>query len=490
MRSRKRTDWPVVVYRYWVGLESTTWNTLPPRAQQEAEAMRLLWNQFVDAFAQPHALIAPHATLSEACLGRPEALALASSPHRQLRHSFFDSLRQLNLDSPVTWANKQFVLTQFQAAVTRFYKKQNRPPRRKLGPIEEVHFHHRFTSGGLPVERLFGRGQRVHLEPVSPEAFDSRRPQRQRKRLARTSGSFLVGDAPLAFRVILHRPLPQGAYVKAATLIGRQEAKRPAGWNFSDAYVAAAPWRWSLHLTLETPPLAAPLREQSASLAALQVSCHFVGEEQLRIAMLTDASGREEAVMLPTAILRAWRYKRTLQSKAHQLLLETLSQLRETPHLERLSQAVRLSLAHVASIRTPGLWRLASLLEGENPHGIARTILRHWADRSIRLLREMRGLEQHYLSHRDWFYRNTALQLCQRYQQFVLTSTSAKASDTAYQLAAPGRFLTFFLQAAKKTNTEVHMQNDPTTPGEDKQQSRAGLEVEEVKLSQIAKGRL
>jgi hypothetical protein len=429
--------------------------------KQEAEAMRMLWNRLIDVFEQRRDATVLHDANNESCPAQQSTPLYVQPSLGQLQQSLSDSIKQINVASSAAWANKQFVLTQFQAALSRFYKKQNRPPQRKLGQPEEVHFHHRFTSGGLPVERVFGRGQRLHLEPVSVEALDPLLPQRQRKRHARTIGSFLVGDIPLSFHMILHRPLPQGAYLKAATLIGRQEMKGVGLQPHKDGHFSSARWRWSLHLTLETPPLTAPLREGTESIAVLNIACQFINEEQLRIAVLTDLSGREEEVCLPAGILQGWRYKRALQSRADQLITEVKAQLRNLVETEQLPQAARRLLAHLEAIHTAGLWRLFALLESEENHTSATLdIIRRWAIQSTRLLRETRGLERRYLNHRDWFYHNTALQLCRRYQRLVITTVPSGESNTFQQLAAPGRFVSFLLQAARKTNTEVQVQND------------------------------
>jgi hypothetical protein len=433
---------------------------MPERVRQEAEAMRDLWNQLVDVFTQRRAALA-----RQAAGGLPEptpelTARVVLSSASSLPRSFFEHMRTLAAASAVTWANKQCVLTQFQAAVTRFYKKQNRPPRRKVGPLAEVQFQHRFTSGGLPVERMFGRGQRVHLETITPDAFDARLPQRRRKRLARTTGSFLVGDAPLSFHLILHRPFPQGAYLKAATLVGRQAVRGVELQPHKDGHFSSARWRWSLHLTLETPPLTAPLREGTEPIAALNIACRFINEEQLRIAVLTDLSGREEEICLPAGVLHGWRYKRTLQSRTDHLLAEVKAQLRGLLGMEPLPQTARRLLAHLEVVHTAGLWRLYALLEKGNHKGATLDIVRRWAMQSTRLQGETRGLERRYLNHRDWFYHNTALQLCRRYQRLVITTVPSGESTTFQHLAAPGRFISFLLQAAKKTNTEVQVQND------------------------------
>ena len=224
MRPRKRAGWPITVYRYWVSLEHDTRSDLPTSVQHEAEAMRALWNQLVDAFTQQQVAYQKVRQASpETSSDTQSALRLAQSQIvRHLRESFAQEAQRLTVASPAAWANSRFILTQFQAALGRYFRYHGNPPRSKTDTFRKVHFCHQFTAGGLPVERIFGQGRRLHLEPVPPEAFHPMGPQRHRKRLARTSGLFQVGSTPLPFKTILHRPLPVGAYLKTAALVGQQ----------------------------------------------------------------------------------------------------------------------------------------------------------------------------------------------------------------------------------------------------------------------------
>ena len=178
MRPRKRANWPIVVYRYWVEPEYDTWERLPNLIKQEAEAMRALWNQLVDAFTQRQA--AYHNAVSPTPDKSSSPLVL-----RQLQQTFLQTTQEASKASSVTWANKQFVTTQFFAALTRFFNKQGDPPRQRTGEFHEVHFQHRFTEGGLPIERIFGHSQRLYLTAVSPDASSPTLSQRQRRRRAR-----------------------------------------------------------------------------------------------------------------------------------------------------------------------------------------------------------------------------------------------------------------------------------------------------------------
>jgi hypothetical protein len=458
-----------LVYQYWVHPDHPDWVHLPEGVKREADAMRALWNQLVDAFAARQKRYQEILSQSQTHPPPPAAPQQLRSLLRQLQQSFLAEIRRITANCPATWADKELVLNQFLAAVSRFFKKQNGPPKHRAEFLAEVHFQHRFTGGGLPVERIFHQSQRVHLEPVSAEAFNPSLSQRQRKRLARTCGSFRAGDTLLSFVTILHRPLPIGAYLKTAALIGKQTARRGYHQHEAGGHVIPARWTWFLHLTLEVPPPTTTLRTEKGRTAALELSPRLWHDEHLCLGTLTDAAGREEALLLPEKILRCWRHKRNLQSQADQLLADTRRLLQHLQHSAELSPVVSSSFAHVGAMQSPGLWRLLQLLEETGATGERIEILRHWADGSTKMLREARGLERRYLGYRNWFYHNLALQLCQRYQRLAITTAELSESEFStrgekrqlqdvaayHHLTSPSRFLLFLQHAARKTGTEI-----------------------------------
>ncbi|MCS6925963.1 MAG: hypothetical protein NZ578_08695 [Candidatus Binatia bacterium] len=478
MQPRKRADWTVWVYKYWVRLQHSTWEQLPDRVRHEAEAMRALWNQLVEAFVRYQAAYrrftspvtgfgatpafshrpTQQVRVPAARAQRIGAAGLGSS-FAQLRRRFLSEAHCLVADCPATWANKEFIFRQFLTAVSRFVKKQSGPPAPRRGVPGEVHFRHRFTDGGIPVARIFGRGQRVHLDPVSPTAYEATLSQRQRKRLARTSGVFQVGDIALSFQTILHRPLPRDAYLKAASLIGRQVV--PAGYqkHCHGSSPTPARWVWSLHLTLEVPPQQVAVQREGKPVAVLRLACEQHGG-YLQIGTLLDATERRERLFFPQKILRAWQHRRDLQRQGDQAVAETKERLRELAHTEALPPAARRAIAHVGAMRSVGLWRLLHVLEDAGATGAVVETLRHWADRYTRLHREARGLERRYLGHRDWFYHTLACQLCSRYRRIVVIGPPQQIGHreepaTYRHLAALSHFILFLHRAAAKTGTEV-----------------------------------
>jgi hypothetical protein len=501
MRQRKRADWPIIVYQYWVRLEYDAWASLPEGVKREAEAMRALWNQLVEAFLHRHAGSQEVSALSslptesqqqtQADPPVPPAASqhsqqmLATIPDKQSvsshslvvpadlapqqpQSSFLIETRQIIANAPVTWANKQFVTTQFQTAVSRFFKGKSRPPRRKTGELQRVHFHHRFTEGGLPIAQLFGRSRRLHLASPQSDVMTSACFQQQPHKRIQTTGIFQVGDETLSFDTIIHRPLPSTAYLKAATLVGQQIEKSGYRLQLSgDGHHTPARWRWSLHLTLEIPHFMENLDGKPEQEAVLDVDCQFTHSEQFRIAKLTDTNGREESIVLPLAIFQEWQRKRALQSKVDKLLVDTKMRLKNLENVEPQPLSTASLFAHLESSRAPGLWRVLEVLERSGHSGLSLSVLQQWADYSTKLLHEARGLERRYLGHRDWFYRNTALHLCQRYQRLSIILPEEEKGDSSFStspelgtyqhLAAPARFVAFLQHAAKKTNTEIHI---------------------------------
>src|SRR5262249_62312454 len=177
-------------------MESRIWPHRPEGARQEADAMRGLWNQLVDASERRQAAYRELAPRLPQAAGPRAGVETVRPALQQLQKSFFAETCLLTAECTATWANREFIHNQFLAATGRFFKRQSGPPRHKLGPPQEAHFQHRFTGGGVPVARIFGRSQRLHLASVPPAAFNPSLPQRQRKRLARTTLTFQASAPP------------------------------------------------------------------------------------------------------------------------------------------------------------------------------------------------------------------------------------------------------------------------------------------------------
>ena len=110
------------------------------------------------------------------------------------------------------------------------------------------------SSGSLAIVSDFA----LRPLPLTPSLLPF--PSDNRNRLARTTGAFQVNGCIVKFHTILHRPLPSGAYLKVAALIGKRIIQEGYHWNGVGGQPTPARWNWSLQLTLEVPPQPLPTR--------------------------------------------------------------------------------------------------------------------------------------------------------------------------------------------------------------------------------------
>ena len=154
---------PTCVYTYWVRPDYPNWPDLPRAAQQEYEAQCHLWNRLLKAYTT-----------------------------RRNWQAFIREAQRLTRQSPTGPANSASILTQFLAETRHSFRKHAPPPQPRRATPQEIRFQHQFPGNGLSVAQIFQRGRGLSLEPVSPQAWNLAVVQRQRKRLARTRGSFHI----------------------------------------------------------------------------------------------------------------------------------------------------------------------------------------------------------------------------------------------------------------------------------------------------------
>lgn len=98
-------------------------------------------------------------------------------------------------------------------------------------------------QGGLELSGLWGSDTQIQIAPVSPDAYDRRVPKGARRRAGRTVLRLRVSSMKgrpvwAEFPMIMHRPLPEGAVIKVATV---QRRKRDC-----------VSWYWRLQMTVDT----------------------------------------------------------------------------------------------------------------------------------------------------------------------------------------------------------------------------------------------
>jgi len=286
MRKRKR-DWPVVVYSFGI-LPRGFLDAMPDWIEEEARKINSMWNRLVEISKQyfeeyrkvvdsdPEvAAIKRNVDKLEAeskeLLKRikelrmklrtkkaPEIAELekkrkeiqikireekkilkeARKKVRDKGKKIFEEMdKRMRLEvwnSDLFWGNKEVVLDRFRVA----WKKV------KEGHFPRFHrfngnwsLTYRFQQGGMPVEEF----QRKFFDRIpSPEDFAVRGRRKRHKRV-KVHVVFKQGRGKeVVLPVILHRPLPEGSFVKRAVLVRREH-----GRDFS---------KWYYQVVLEVPP--------------------------------------------------------------------------------------------------------------------------------------------------------------------------------------------------------------------------------------------
>ncbi|WP_447859671.1 zinc ribbon domain-containing protein [Nitrospira calida] len=281
-----------------------------------------------------------------------------------------------------------------------------------------------------------------------------------------TDGYFRVQDVTLPFRLVYHRPLPAGGYLKAATLVGTQTA--PPVYRRQGGTVVQRParWQWRLCLTVELPPaprIARPPRQA----AAIDVGYRVLDQDRVQVALVLAEDGTVERLILPEPILRSFRYLRELQQRIDTETEQLKQVLRERPPAG-LPEAAQRLLSVLTKVRDGGLRRLLALCLEAQLDGPAVERLTAWAARVSSLRREAAGLRQRMIRHRNWWYQNQAARLCRAFGTLVIEAldlrelaeqeptTPVQQEAAKYrQLAGLSRFRAALQHAAPRAGTTL-----------------------------------
>ena len=414
MRPRKRSDWPVRVFRFWASPREP----MPPVVWSTARQMLTTWNALVEARER----VAQDAQHERACFcgddHRPRVKA------RWARWN--DEARAIAKHSSLNWEQGPAVLDRFTTACIAAARGQRGWPQIQHR-LDRIMIPHRFTGGGIPVAALYSsRAQRVRLVAPSPRAYEPGLSHSEKRRLrvspAHRDGPhpdhemnrFWVGDAAIEFRAVYHRPLPETAIVKQVAWTGRRHVTRG--------------WQWALTITVEEPPrpVGVTTGTSCSRAAGLDLGWRVMGDgAYLRIGMLVDgASGQAIELRLPLDAPTSHTRRHRLKSGWRDLagMDEALARL-----LDATKAAVRPRLwgddlpAEVAGIvrgwervRQGGLIRLLRALESTPEQRVEPrvTVLRAWRQENDRLRSLRMELWDRLIGRRQWYYHNLAAWMC------------------------------------------------------------------------------
>jgi hypothetical protein len=270
-RPRKR-DWPHAVYKFWV----RPLGELPEQLWTQARDMNQLWNELLELRQR----------------AQQEAGALRGDEKKERWIRFNIDAKALVKASPINWECKSAVFDRFNAAARRTAKEHT--DLRFRGGIRKINIPHRYTGGGMEIERLLSTAstaKRLRVRPIKSDAYTDSRRATTRQRLTR--GVFgLANGIQFEFEIILHRPIPGGAIVKQASWCGIFDRNLPVHRR----------WSWALQLVCEVPPerYVTCLSPDTRGTCAIDLGWRVMGNsEYLRIGMLVDDSGRVFELRLP-----------------------------------------------------------------------------------------------------------------------------------------------------------------------------------------------
>lgn len=310
---------------------------------------------------------------------------------------------------------------------------------------------------GLDVE-LLDADTRAQISPVSEEAWAPETSRGQRKALGRTRLKLRIGSdgrKPVfaEWPMVMHRPFPEGASVKWAKVIVRQNA----GWP-----------RWVVQFTLDVSsatvrPRLADLDDSETRTCAVDLGWRSRQKAGLRAAMFGDFRGCEE-FQIPAIIREKLDYADSVRSIRDQKLDEMKAALVPLCKGVAWPEKIAGSCKAMHAWRAPGKFVRLVRKHAEILPAEAVDLLHAWRHRDRHLWQIETGVRRKAIRRREKIVENWAARLCERYDRIVLEDfrltdvipkvTGPKAPRQRV-VVAPGILRDRLLNAARGRGVEV-----------------------------------
>lgn len=263
---------------------------------------------------------------------------------------------------------------------------------------------------GMPAKAIFGGDSRLRVAPVDPSAWYSE-VRGERRRLSRTTLSIRVGSEgrdPVwaMFPMIMHRPFPEGATIKAATVSLRKIGPRE---------------EWSAEIIVSTGE---DLSERTEDAVAIDVGWRLFGDE-IRVAVYESTTGEVGEFRLPADIRTGLKKVDSLAAtrdnnfnEARALLVERLGGLGDSAPLW-LREATKTLARWCSQGRLAALalrWRTNRFDGDAEAYGA----LERWRYHDHHLWAWQESQRKRVLRHRHDIYLNFAADLRRRYGTVVM----------------------------------------------------------------------
>lgn len=457
---RKRPGWPVLVFAYRAYLPIEPDWLMAAAARQAG-----VWRQLADLHDETRRFAVLAHTTARMVKGMGGDRTWFDEERKARWRAWQQQARLVLKTCDLPSAVREAIETAFQVQTAKAKRGDGGWPR-PSSDVERIWLRHRLRGSGLPIKHIWGeRG------PISLTMADDR--------LASATLRFTRAWT-LRARVVLHRPLPSVAYLKAVTLVGR---RRPARLSAPEP----SEWEWSLQLTLEVEPTAVMLPPGPRATVRMGWT-HVPGG--IRVATVTgeDCTADEVVVRLgrPSARRQGEWVRmpdgRRLPWPGDPALAQELER-KVALYVEQEKAAIRSLIPARTGIpeidrrmsawdrlRDTGLRRLRDELEkaGLAPAAVAR--LTTW-DREMRRLRRIvwLGTTEWRRARRNRYYE-AAHDICRTYgtlelmklnlarvakRQAVPDDPALEQARKYRQWAAPGEFRAILRQVAAKRGVTI-----------------------------------
>jgi Putative transposase DNA-binding domain len=393
MRKRLRPQYSQIVFKY-----RAYPTELPQQLWDTARLMQQTWSALI--------------TLREACYTETKDLDATAKKARWA--NFTIDSRELVSKSGLNWECESEILDRFQTASRRAAK--TGATLRVQHRLDRINIPHRYTGGGMPVEKFFTQrsATRARLEAKPAAIYEL--PSNQRERQDLSAGIFgLDGGAVITFTCHQHRPIPAGAIVKKVLWCG----------NFDRNRKPEEQWQWYVQLVCEIPPV---MHQRADTLVAgLDLGWRVMAEgSYLRIGMLTDSAGRTVELRLPLVGLskmRLLRLKRPYELTSWADLIAIDEQLGNA--VEACKAALRELLPALppgfVQMRQSGLRKLLRELdtlgiEDDTVRERVRGALLTWDAYDLKLMHRKVNFQGRVLRRKGFLYQNLAAWLTTTYR--------------------------------------------------------------------------
>lgn len=144
-------------------------------------------------------------------------------------------------------------------------------------------------QGGLPLEDLWGSDTQIRILPVNVDLLGSGVRRGIRRRSSRTELHMRVGSVDrkpvwAVWPMLYHRPVPEGAIIKVATVSKRRRD--------------ATAWSWRVHITVDVSNCAARRPVPASGAVALNMGFALTPSRAIRSGYMVGDDGQEQEILL------------------------------------------------------------------------------------------------------------------------------------------------------------------------------------------------